>query len=192
MSASMTANVCHARIMHKDERLRHHTYVATFRDSLAPDVGASEAGPRAGEPCVGVSSPKLAARGRLRAAFFGVMVAVAPAVGWAVPPPKGTPDADRLDQFTAAEREWIARQHDQVGRWCCDQGDFAFVTLRVVDGQLQAKADHPDAKRGIPEGWLDVPDSKRVDLTGQRSFPDVVAAWYFNGNVQCIITGAGY
>lgn len=110
----------------------------------------------------------------------------------AVPPPAGTPDAEQLGQFSQEERAWISKQHDQAGRRCCDEGDFAFVTIRDRDGQLEAKANHPDADRGIPEGWLPVPAERHVDLRGQKNTPDVLAAWYYRGKIQCIILGSGY
>ena len=122
----------------------------------------------------------------------GLIVAMMPVVAHAVPPPPGSPDALELQQFTAEEQAWIARQHDRLGHWCCDRGDFAFIDIRDNNGQLQAKAKHPDPARHIPDGWLDVHDDKNVDLKGQTHFPDVVAAWYYQGKIQCIILGSGY
>ena len=122
----------------------------------------------------------------------GLIVAMVPVAAHAVPPPAGSPDALELQQFTADERAWIARQHDQDHHWCCDAGDFAFVEIRDNNGTLEAKAKHPAPERGIPDGWLDVPEGKKVDVSGQRNIPDVVAAWYYQGRIQCIIMGSGY
>lgn len=118
-------------------------------------------------------------------------LAMAPAA-WAVPPPPGSAAAEELSHFSGAQREWISKQHDQVGRWCCSLGDFDLVTIDEADGKLRVKAKHPDKTRGIPDGWQNVPDDKRVDLTGQHSIPDVQAAWFYQGRVQCIIVGGGY
>lgn len=111
---------------------------------------------------------------------------------WATPPPKGS-DADReLQRFTPEEQRWIASQHDMTGRYCCSLGDFDFVTVREVDGGLQVKAKHPDVSRGIPQDWLPVTEDKKANLQGQKDVPDVVAAWFYNGRVQCVILGGGY
>jgi hypothetical protein len=134
----------------------------------------------------------LAITALLRLTWWWLVSAFLASVAHATPPPAGTPDAEELRQFSDEQRRWIAGQHDQAGRWCCDEGDFAFVEVREHDGHMQARAEHPDARRGIPEGWLDVPDDKRVDLSGQKSVPDVVAAWYYNGRVQCLLSGGGY
>lgn len=111
---------------------------------------------------------------------------------WAVPPEPGSPAAEELGRYSPKEREWISRQHDQVGRWCCTEGDFDFVTVDAQDGKLRAKAKHPDDKKGIPEGWIDVPNDKIVDVRGQHEVPDVIAAWYYQGRIQCILLGGGY
>lgn len=110
----------------------------------------------------------------------------------AAPPPAGSPAALQLAEYTDAERAWIANQHDRRGRFCCSLGDFDFVELRMQGGQLQARAKHPDKERGIPEGWLSVDEDREVNLSGQHDVPDVVAAWYYNGRIQCIITGSGF
>lgn len=119
-------------------------------------------------------------------------VVLVPGMAWATPPPVGSADAQELQRFTDDERAWIAKQHDQNGRFCCSEGDFSFVSVREVDGHLEIKAKHPDMERGIPSGWIDVEESRRVDLTGQRSVPEVVAAWFYKGRVQCVITGSAY
>ena len=110
----------------------------------------------------------------------------------AAPPPAGSPAAEELGRYSPAEREWISRQHDQAGRWCCDEGDFDFVTLRQTGDKVQAKAKHPGGKAKIPDGWLDVPDEKIVNTSGQTDVPGVIGAWYYNGHIQCILMGSGY
>lgn len=125
---------------------------------------------------------------------FALIAAVCLASGAAeaTPPPVGSAAAEELSRFTADERAWIARQHDQMGRYCCDLGDYDSVTVRQEGDNLQIKAKHPDKERGIPDGWHTVQDDRRVDLKGQHNIPDVMAAWFYRGNVQCVIIGSGF
>lgn len=119
-------------------------------------------------------------------------VCLASAAAGATPPPVGSPDAEALGQYSPSEREWIAHQHDQMGRPCCESGEFSFINIREKDGNLQIQAKHPDKARGIPDGWHTVQDDRRVDLTGQKSIPDILAAWFYKGQVQCVLMGGGY
>ena len=121
-----------------------------------------------------------------------VALVLVPGMAWATPPPAGSAAALELDKFTAQEQKWIAEQHDLQGRWCCTLGDFDFVTIRDVNGELQVKAKHPDMSRGIPSGWVPTEENRKVDLTGQKNMPDVVAAWFFKGRVQCLIAGSAF
>lgn len=125
---------------------------------------------------------------------FALIAAVCLASGaaGATPPPVGSAAAEELSRFTADERDWIARQHDQMGRLCCSAGELDFINIREKDGNLQIQAKHPDKTRGIPDGWHTVQDDRRVDLTGQKSIPDILAAWFYNGQVQCVLMGGGY
>lgn len=125
---------------------------------------------------------------------FALIAAVCLASGaaGATPPPVGSPDAEALGQYSPSEREWIAHQHDQMGRKCCEEGEFALVNVREKDGNLQIQARHPDKARGIPSDWHTLADDRRVDLTGQHNIPDVMAAWFYHGQVQCAIIGSGF
>jgi len=121
-----------------------------------------------------------------------VVAAIIPSLALAVPPPPGSADAKELSTFSATEKEWIAKQHDHMGRFCCSEGDFAFVTIRQHGNVLEARPKHPDPSRGIPDKWLPIEDDRRVDLKNQKNVPDVVAAWYYNEKIQCVILGGGY
>lgn len=115
-----------------------------------------------------------------------------PLAASAAPPPVGSEDWDALQHFTPQQQTWIATQHDRTGRWCCALGDFAFVDVKSVNGKLMVKARHADPARGIPAGWLKVPEDRLVDLRGQQAIPDVIAAWYYQGRVQCLLLGGGF
>ena len=131
------------------------------------------------------------AAGRRPMTRLALLLALLPAAAWAVPPEPGTPAAEELSRLTTREQEWIANQHDMAGRWCCSLGDFDFVDLDASGDTLRARARHPDPAKGIPSGWLDVPPETHADLHGETDVPDVVAAWYYQGRIQCIIVGSG-
>lgn len=116
-------------------------------------------------------------------------LALWPSLAFAVPPPPNSPDAASLD--TEEKRQFVARQHDRDGRWCCDAGDYAVVDIRIEDnGDVWVKAKHPDKARGIPEGWQKVESEERiVDLRGQKSVLHEPAAWFYHDKVQCVLPG---
>lgn len=125
-------------------------------------------------------------------AAIALALALLPAPVRAVPPPPGSAAAEQLSHLTAEERAWIARQHDRLGRSCCVENEFDFVDVRQDGDKIQVKPKHPDPARGIPNKWVDVPEEKLIDLAGQTGVPDVVAAWFYQGRVQCMIPGGGY
>jgi hypothetical protein len=122
----------------------------------------------------------------------GALLALLAIPAVAVPPPKGSEADTELQRFTPEERAWLATQHDHAGRWCCQLGDFDFVTIREKGGDMEIKAKHPDMARGIPDGWLTVDPSRRVDLSKQKHIPELTAAWYYQGKIQCVIIGSGF
>lgn len=122
-------------------------------------------------------------------AAIALALALLPATVRAIPPPSGSPEWDVLD--TPAKRHWVANQFDRLGRKCCDGGDFATVTVRIAGDHYEVKANYPDPQRGIPSGWIAVPDEKIVPL-GQDGNPIfTAAAWFYQGRVQCFLNGDG-
>ena len=80
--------------------------------------------------------------------------------------------------------EWIAAQHDAIGRICCDWSDARPVQVRQRAGRWEVLFLHPDElPLPHPVGWQVVPD--RSVLQGVVSPVGLSVAWWWDGEVRC-------
>ena len=111
----------------------------------------------------------------LRLFVFAVVLGEV-SVAHAAPPPVGSDDWNVMAPYA----EWITKQHDTRGRWCCDIGDGRPVEARIVDDHWEAHVT-PQHFPGEDDRWVPIPDEKIV-----RANPTGTAIlWLWESRVQC-------
>lgn len=118
-------------------------------------------------------------------------IVLVPGLAWADPPPVGSDDWNVMHPY----KEWVAGQHDRLGRWCCEISDGRPVDARISGGdhwevhivpQQWAEGNStrpgPSVNGVLTDHWMLVPDEKITHGANPTGHPIL---WMYQGRIQC-------